>query len=134
MEANLLNETTGVVIVDHGSRRAEANAMIECFAHVFRETAGAAIVEPAHMELAEPSIAQAVDRCVERGATRVVVALFFLSPGRHSREDIPEMARAAAAKHPGVSVEVTEPLGPDARIAAVMRDRVLEALGRETVA
>ncbi|MBI1320527.1 MAG: hypothetical protein GC168_16505 [Candidatus Hydrogenedens sp.] len=128
MEDIALNETTGVVIVDHGSRRAEANAMIECFAAVFRRTTGASIVEGAHMELAKPSIEQAVDRCVARGATRVVVALFFLSPGRHSREDIPELARAAAAKHPGVTVQVTEPLGPDARIAEVMFDRVRAAL------
>jgi len=88
MDTSVQNETTGVVIVDHGSRRAEANAMIECFAQVFREASGFAIVEHAHMELAEPDIGQAVDRCVARGAKRVVVALFFLSPGRHSRDPL----------------------------------------------
>ena len=36
------------------------------------------IVEPAHMELAEPSIATAFARCVERGATTVVVFPYFL--------------------------------------------------------
>jgi sirohydrochlorin ferrochelatase len=46
------------------------------------------IVEPAHMELTEPSIATAYDRCVGRGATRVVVCPFFLGPGKHWTSDI----------------------------------------------
>jgi len=119
---------TGIVIVDHGSRRAAANDMIHEVAKLYVDTVGGAIVEPAHMELAEPSIEHAVDRCVERGAQRVVIALFFLSPGRHSREDIPEMAEAAQAKHPNVPIRVTEPLGLDPRIAEIMRERVEAAL------
>ena len=35
------------------------------------------------MELAEPTIEQAVAQCVARGARRVVVAPYFLSRGRH---------------------------------------------------
>ena len=48
------------------------------------------------MELAPPTIAEAFGRCVERGATLVVVAPFFLSPGRHWQEDIPALADEAA--------------------------------------
>lgn len=35
------------------------------------------------MELAEPTIAQAVARCAAAGAQRVVIAPYFLSRGRH---------------------------------------------------
>jgi sirohydrochlorin ferrochelatase len=118
----------GVVIVDHGSRRAEANEMLHEVALQFAERTGVAIVEPAHMELAEPTIAQAFGRCVARGAKHVVVCLYFLSPGRHSREDIPAMARAAADAHPGVTWSVTEPLGIDHRIAEVMLERIEASL------
>jgi hypothetical protein len=38
-----------------------------------KQHTGYAIVEPAHMELAEPSIGVAFDRCIERGARLVVV-------------------------------------------------------------
>lgn len=41
------------------------------------------LVEVAHMELAEPTIEQAVARCVAAGASRVIVAPYFLSRGRH---------------------------------------------------
>ena len=50
------------------------------------------IVEPAHMELAEPSIATAYRKCVERGAKNIIICPFFLSRGKHWKEDIPSLA------------------------------------------
>src|SRR5690242_13783577 len=101
----------GIVLVDHGSKRDEANALLEDVAQLFRGISGAAIVEIAHMELAEPTIAQAIARCVAQGARRVVVHPYFLAPGRHSTNDIPRMVAEAAAQHPGVTYSVTAPLG-----------------------
>jgi len=34
-------------------------------------------------ELAEPSIRDAFQSCVQQGANRIIVSPFFLSPGRH---------------------------------------------------
>ena len=121
----------GIVLVDHGSRRDEANAMMHDVTALFKEVSGMAIVEPAHMELAEPSVEQAFARCVEQGARMVVVHPYCLSPGRHSRVDIPRLAAEAAAKHPGVAVAVTEPLGLEPRLCEVALTRVREALGAQ---
>jgi sirohydrochlorin ferrochelatase len=118
----------GIIIVDHGSRRAEANALLDTIAAHYRARTGAAIVEPAHMELAEPSIAQAFDRCVAAGAETVVIALFFLSPGRHSREDIPQLAAEAAARHPGVHWYITPPLGQNPALIDLLHQQVQSAL------
>ena len=52
-------------------------------AAVRRKVTGRQVVEVAHMELAEPTIEQAVGRCAAAGARRVVVAPYFLSRGRH---------------------------------------------------
>src|SRR5207248_837243 len=82
----------GVILVDHGSRRDESNAMLLDVVRDFALATGIPIVEPAHMELAEPSIATAFARCVERGATMVVVFPYFLLPGRHWNDDIPRLA------------------------------------------
>jgi sirohydrochlorin ferrochelatase len=119
---------TAVILVDHGSRRPEANAMLDAVAQLYARQAGVPIVEPAHMELAPPSIAEAFARCVARGATTVVVAQYFLSPGRHSRSDIPALVAEAAAAHPGVAWRISEPLGIDPRLADVLHARVTEAL------
>ena len=41
------------------------------------------------LELAEPSIPDGIQRCIDAGATEVVVVPYFLSAGRHVSEDIP---------------------------------------------
>src|SRR5205823_15003458 len=82
------------------------------------------IVEPAHMELAEPSIATAYGRCVERGATLVVVTPFFLGPGIHWTGDIPRLTAQAAQQHPETSYHVAKPLGIDDLILELLNKRV----------
>lgn len=119
----------GVVIVDHGSTRDESNRMLEDFAAMFREAGPYRIVEPAHMELAEPSIATAFDRCVARGARLVVVSPYFLGPGKHWYKDIPALAADAATKHPGIDFRVGAPIGLHPMMVDVVRSRVDEAIG-----
>jgi sirohydrochlorin ferrochelatase len=118
----------GVILVDHGSTRDEANALLEDVAQLFRGTTGARIVEIAHMELAEPTIAQSFTRCVKQGAKRVVVHPYFLAPGRHSTADIPRLVAEAAAGHPDVAYTVTAPLGLDPRMTEVVLDRIAQSL------
>ena len=95
--------------------------------HPPRRVSGRALVEGAHMELAEPTVAQAVAACVAGGARRVVIAPYFLSRGRHIQEDIPALAAAAAADHPGVDVTVAEPIGLDPLMAQLIEQRVAAA-------
>jgi len=75
----------GIILVDHGSRLAESNRLLEELARLFaaRFAERYAIVEPAHMEISEPCIGTAYARCVSRGALHVVVCPFFLGPGKH---------------------------------------------------
>ena len=120
--------TTGIVIVDHGSRRAESNAMLERFVEQFARTSGYPIVEPAHMELAEPSIATAFDRCVAHGAERVVVTPYFLLPGKHWSTDIPQLTHAAAANHPGIAYMVTAPIGLHPGMVSVIDSTIQHCL------
>jgi sirohydrochlorin ferrochelatase len=118
----------GVILVDHGSRREESNVLLLDVVRDFATSSRYEIVEPAHMELAEPSIATAFARCVERGATTVVVYPYFLLPGRHWNEDIPRLAAAAAAQHPGVRYLVTAPFGMHPLMAEVMQQRIAHCL------
>ncbi len=120
----------GVVVVDHGSRRTESNELLHDVAALFERVSQMPIVEPAHMELAEPSIAAAFARCVERGAETVVVFPYFLSPGRHWSQDIPQLAAEAARNHPGVRYQVTSPLGLHELMAEVMSLRIAQCLQR----
>jgi sirohydrochlorin ferrochelatase len=116
---------TGIIIVDHGSRREASNQMLEQIAELFaqRFTEKYDIVEPAHMELAEPLIATAYARCVQRGATRVIVCPFFLGPGKHWTSDIPRLTADAAAPFPHTRFHVAQTLGIDDLILDLLDKR-----------
>lgn len=113
-----------IIIVDHGSVREAANRMLEDVAGLLRARTTEPVY-PAHMELAEPTIAQAFDAAVAEGADFVFIFPYFLSPGRHSREDIPRMCAEAAARHPGVGWHCSGPIGLD----PLMADLILHRLG-----
>ncbi|XP_054791299.1 sirohydrochlorin ferrochelatase, chloroplastic-like [Prosopis cineraria] len=118
----------GVIIVDHGSRRKESNLMLNEFVEMFKHKTGYEIVEPAHMELAEPSIAGAFKSCIQQGARRIIVSPFFLFPGRHWHQDIPSLTAEAAKDHPGVSYIITAPLGLHQLLVDVVDDRIKHCL------
>ncbi|QQE10133.1 hypothetical protein JD969_11490 [Planctomycetota bacterium] len=115
---------TGIIIVDHGSRREKSNEMLEAFVHSFVGDSEYQIIEPAHMELAEPSIKTAFDKCVARGAKKVIVCPYFLLPGKHWDEDIPQLTAAAAKKHPNVQFVVTAPIGLHPMMRDVIASRI----------
>lgn len=118
----------GIIVVDHGSRRSESNEALLDVVRVFRQHTNYHHVEPAHMELAEPSIAQAFDKLVEAGAKFIVVHPYFLLPGRHWAQDIPTLAAEAAKSHPDVGFIVSSPLGIHDLMAQIMNDRILRCL------
>ena len=119
-----------VIVVDHGSRRGESNESMEVFVRASAAHLLYPIVEAAHMELAEPSIGTAFDRCVAAGAATVVLAPYFLGPGHHWDRDIPALAAEAAARHPGVGWLVTAPLGPDPLLMDIVERRVEHCLAQ----
>ena len=118
----------GVIVVDHGSRRAASNQMLLEIVAMFEQHGEYAIVEPAHMELAEPSIGTAFARCVARGAQLIVVHPYFLLPGRHWDRDIPALTAQAADAFPHIPYLVTEPLGRHRLMAEIMAERVADCL------
>jgi len=118
-----------LIIVDHGSKVDDANQMLVEIAELIKKKndVGFDIITYCHMELAEPTIAQAFDDCVAKGASHLVVHPYFLAPGRHSTQDIPRMVEEAATKHSNVTYKVTEPLGIHEKIIEVVLERSLKS-------
>jgi sirohydrochlorin ferrochelatase len=114
----------GILVVDHGSVRAEANDMLRCMANLLQTMAGPdVIVSYAHMDLAQPDIRRGFTDCVEKGATDVTVFPYMLSPGRHSTTDIPRMVADAAKTFPHVIFNVTPAFGVHEKLAELILDR-----------
>ena len=84
-----------ILLVDHGSRRPEANALLEAVAELVAERVPDVIVRCAHMDLAEPDIAAGIAACAAAGADAIVVHPYFLGPGNHTTDDIPRLVRAS---------------------------------------
>jgi sirohydrochlorin ferrochelatase len=116
--------TRAILLVDHGSRVASANAGLDAVAEQLRARLPDRIVRVAHLEIAPPDIGAGIDECVAAGAGEIIVHPYFLSPGRHTSHDIPRQVEQAAARHPGVRVRLTPALGPHAKLIDVIVERV----------
>lgn len=126
-----VNERTGILVVGHGSRREEANEDVRAAARRIGERGGFNTVEAAFLEITTPTIRDGFAKLYERGARRITVMPYFLSPGRHTRGDLPVEVRAAADEFEGVTFRIAEPLcGHDFVVDACV-DRIREARRRD---
>ena len=123
-DAGFLPVRTGLLVVGHGSRRAEANAVLAGVADALRARFDGP-VRHAYLEIAAPDIAAGFAALVADGCERVVVHPCFLYPGNHTSSDIPRELSACAGDTPWT---LTEPLNLDDRIVAVVLDRIAEVL------
>ncbi|HEV3003760.1 MAG TPA: CbiX/SirB N-terminal domain-containing protein, partial [Pirellulales bacterium] len=115
---------TGLLIVGHGTRDPQGLA-------AFREVVGTVagrleqtVVEGGFLELAEPNIAAAVSRAVERGAKQHldVLPLVLFAAG-HAKSDIPRAVASAGASHSGLTTRLLPHLGCHDRILELSAQR-----------
>lgn len=118
---------TALLLIAHGSRRAEANADLEWVAEAMRERGRFALVQVSYLELTQPTIAEGGARCVEAGAAEVVLLPYFLSPGVHVREDLATAREELAARFPGVQFRLAAPLGRHPLLLDVVEERARES-------
>ena len=93
---------TAVLLIAHGSREQRANDDLHELAIRLREQGTIPIVESWFLELAEPELKAGGDRCVELGATRVLMVPYFLSDGVHLRRDLAAARDELGRRYPGV--------------------------------
>jgi sirohydrochlorin cobaltochelatase len=103
--------TLAIVLFGHGSRDPAWRRPMDEVARRIRAQDPALAVECAFLELQAPDFPAAVDALVTRGVSRIRVLPMFLGVGRHAREDLPHLVRAAEARHPGVVLDVTPSIG-----------------------
>src|SRR5262245_46086417 len=120
---------TAVLLIAHGSRRAEANADLEHVAETLRGQGDYVHVQPTYLELCEPDIVAGGGKCVATGARRVVVLPYFLAAGVHVAEDLTAARDELATRHPDVEFLLAEPLGRHPLLIDVVADRVRQAIG-----
>jgi sirohydrochlorin ferrochelatase len=118
----------GVLVVGHGSRRAEANEDVREATVRISERGDFGLVEPAFLEIEHPNITEGFARLVQRGARDITVHPYFLSPGRHTRGDIPLKVSEAASHYPGINYRITEPLSAHPLVIDASVERIRESI------
>ncbi|MDX2503341.1 MAG: CbiX/SirB N-terminal domain-containing protein, partial [Gammaproteobacteria bacterium] len=69
------------------------------------------IIHAGFLELAEPLIPDGIKKCVDDGATSIIVLPYFLNSGRHVVEDIPNIVEQTRPHYPGVEIKIAQHLG-----------------------
>ena len=97
----------------HGSRRKGSNEDVQILASkvAMRLNLPDDAVQAAFLELASPSIGEAIDACFQRGCDEITVLPYFLSPGVHVISDVPEEIAAAQSKWPDKTITLLPHIG-----------------------
>ena len=117
-----------LVLVAHGSRRLASNEEVVALSHVITEEMknDFPIVEAGFLELAEPSIPDAIGICVQQGATDIIIVPYFLSAGRHVTEDIPAEIDKTRKLHETVKMTMLPHIGGSPQMKDLIRDSVMK--------
>ena len=121
-----LDDTLGVLVVAVGSSDAAANARTAAVAPQLAIGTHWAAVTTAFATRQEPSLAEAANGLRRRGARRVVIAPWFLAPGR-----LPDRVRRFAED---AGIAMAAPLGPHRLVAETVLDRFDEASAQRAAA
>jgi len=119
-----------ILLIAHGSRRLQANAELENVAESLRQRGHFDFVQPAYLELAEPTIEQGAAACVAHDARVVILLPYFLSPGRHVAEDLNAACQQLRRLYPHVHFAVAPPLGQHPAIIDILLHHAWETLAK----
>ncbi|MBC8103810.1 MAG: CbiX/SirB N-terminal domain-containing protein [Cytophagales bacterium] len=125
-----------LLVMVHGSPRPVANEDMFRVVEQFRRRPDAAarfpIVEVGFMECNEPSIPEAIDRCVGGGAATVTAVPYFLHTGTHVCDDLPTLLEEARERHPHVTFRMGDYLGLSPKLTSLLAARADEAVLSQT--
>jgi sirohydrochlorin ferrochelatase len=121
-------ERTAVLILGHGSRRAEANAEFEALVGAYRARRPALDVRHAYIELAEPLLADGLAAAAGGGPGRVALLPLFLFAAGHVKQDVPRALAATRRAFPGVALSSARALGVCAPMVELALERAAAAV------
>jgi sirohydrochlorin cobaltochelatase len=130
MLAGMADSFDAVVLIAHGARDARWVAPF----HRLRDELSAALsplpIALSFLDFVSPPFSEAVADLHAKGARRLLVAPLFLSGGGHVANDVPELVRAAQARHPTLEFEVAGAIGEEPEVASAMAKAVARLVRR----
>ena len=115
-----------ILYICHGSRVKEASEQAVSFVKQVMKKVEVPIQEMAFLELSEPTISQSFARCVEQGATKIVVIPILLLTAAHAKKDIPEEIQYQQSRYPNIKVKMGSPIGVNDEMVDLLIEKICE--------
>lgn len=116
------------LVIAHGSRDAQANQAFQNFLKRFRRMAQGRKIFGAFLELAEPSIPEALEAACRSGHTEIVIVPMMFFPGRHVKQDIPRLIQETKAQFPEVDFHFASPVAENPLLGKLIKENAAFAL------
>ena len=115
-----------ILLFSHGSVLCGAGENLRALAQQMQNRGDADIVEVGFLNYSQPTFAEAFESCVEKGATEIVVAPYFLVAGKFVRVDLPPKIEEMKARFPHVQVLIAQAM----RFHPTLADAILSCASR----
>ena len=123
-----------LVLIGHGSKLPHNKDNLVKLAEILRKKSIFNTVEISFMVRNTPTIPEAIENLVNRGIKKIVLVPAFLAAGVHTEQEIPEMiglkGEESTYEARGIELFYGEPLGADERIADIIEEKALKAIGQ----
>ncbi len=113
-----------LLFICHGTRLAKGRMEAEEFVRLCMAQVEVPIKEICFLELAEPSITQGFETCIQKGATSISVIPVFLLSANHIKIDIPKELHHLQNQYPEVEVIYGRPFGVHEAISHLLWEKI----------
>lgn len=119
-----------LILFAHGSRDPEWATPFHRIRDIVAARRPDLLVEQAYLEFMTPTLADALDRAAQAGATRIAIAPLFMAQGGHLKHDLPRLVEALRARHAGARIRLLPPIGETESVLAAIGDWLIAALSK----
>ncbi len=105
-----------VILFGHGARDSRWREPFDRLVELWREQQPNTLVELAFLEMMQPSLEEATQLLVEKGANEIVVIPVFFGQGGHLRNDFPLLMERCQQRYPAIKLSATSAVGESAAV------------------
>ena len=117
-----------LLIAAHGSRDESGISEFRAFAEAWNRLRPDRLQAAGFLEFARPTIGEAIETLVERGAKMITVVPAMLMAAGHVKNDVPSEIAEGRARHPGVTFHMARALDIHPALLELCHVRYREAL------
>jgi len=119
----------GIVLFAHGARDPQWAKPFEAIRDRIRTARPECPIEVGYLEIMSPSLEQAIDALLAKGASAITVFPIFMAQGGHLKQDIPRILGAIRESHPHVPIALETAVGEVPELLDAISGWVMGRLG-----